>query len=75
MILKNGAMDDGFFYINGVKQLAYQLIEFNGDYYFINDGHKYAVNKKIYLTAQFLEGTDFKPGYFEFGADGKMIIE
>ena len=74
MILKNGAMDDGFFYINGVKQLAYQLIKFEGDYYFINDYHKYAVNKRIYLTAQIMEGTGLKAGYYEFGADGKMII-
>ena len=75
MIVNNGANEDGFFYIDGVKQLAYQLIEFEGNYYFINDYHKYAANKTIYLTAQFLEGTDFKPGYYEFGADGKMIIK
>ena len=30
----------GFFYLDGVRQNCYQLIEFNGDYYFINDGHK-----------------------------------
>ena len=75
MIIKNGALPDGFFYLNGVKQKAYQLIEFEGSYYFINDFHKYAVNKTIYLTEQFLEGTNFKPGYYEFGADGKMIIK
>ncbi|MEE1328139.1 MAG: hypothetical protein UHS47_06320, partial [Oscillospiraceae bacterium] len=75
MVLKNGAMADGYFYIDGVKQYAYQLIEFNGDYYFINDAHKYAVNKTIFLTSKFLTGTDFKPGYYTFGADGKMIIE
>ncbi|MEE1327825.1 MAG: hypothetical protein UHS47_04705, partial [Oscillospiraceae bacterium] len=75
LILQNGAMDDGYFYIDGVKQLAYQLIQFKGDYYFINDRHKYAVNKTIYLSGQFLEGTDFKPGYFEFGADGKMVLK
>ena len=75
MILKNGAMDDGFFYLNGVKQLAYQLIEFEGDYYFINDYHKYAANKRVYLTSQFLEGTGLQPGYYEFGADGKMILK
>jgi glucan-binding YG repeat protein len=75
MVLNNGPMDDGFFYIKGVKQQAYQLIEFEGDYYFINDGHKYAANKTIYLTSRFLAGTDLKPGYYTFGADGKMIIE
>ena len=75
MVLKNGAMSDGYFYINGEKQLAYQLVEFEGDYYFINDYNKYTVNKTIYLTSKSLEGTDFKPGYYEFGADGKMIIK
>ena len=75
MILPNGAMDDGYFYIDGVKQLAYQFIEFEGDYYFISDYNKYVVNKKVYLSAKHLEGTPFKPGYFEFGADGKMILK
>ena len=75
MVLNNGANADGYFYINGVKQYAYQLIEFEGDYYFINDGHKYAANKTIYLSNRFLEGTNFKPGYYEFDADGKMILE
>ena len=75
MVLNHGANADGYFYINGVKQYAYQLIEFEGDYYFINDGHKYAANKTIYLSNRFLEGTNFKPGYYEFDADGKMILE
>ena len=75
MVLKHGAMDDGYFYLNGVKQKAYQLIEFDGDYYFISDYHKYAVNKTIYMTAEFLEGTEFLPGYFDFGADGKMVLK
>ena len=75
MILKNGAMDDGYFYINGEKQLAYQLIEFEGDYYFISDYNKYVVSKKVYLSSKHLEGTGLKPGYYTFGADGKLIIE
>jgi ribosomal protein S6 len=75
MIMKEGPLADGFFYLNGVKQLAYQLVKFEGAYYYINDFHKYAVNKTIYLTASALEGTDFKPGYYEFGADGKMILK
>jgi len=74
MILPHGANADGYFYLNGVKQLAYQLIEFEGDYYFISDYNKYVVNKRIYLPAATLEGTGLKAGYFEFGADGKMIL-
>ena len=72
MVIPNGPQDDGYFYINGVKQLAYQIIEFEGDYYFINDSNKYAVNKRIYLSSRFTDGTVFKPGYYVFDAEGKM---
>ncbi len=75
LIIKNGAWSDGYFYLNGVRQEAYQLIKFEGDYYFINDGHKYAKNCKVYLSGSFIEGTDFTAGYYEFGADGKLIIK
>ena len=73
MILKNGP-DGDYFYINGVRQNAYQLIEFEGNYYFINDSHKLAKNKRLYMSQRFVEGTDLKVGYYEFDADGKMII-
>ena len=74
MILKNGACDDGYFYINGVKQYAYQLIEFEGNYYFIGDYNKYVVNKTMYVSAKHLEGTGLTAGYYTFDSDGKMII-
>ena len=72
MISQDGPRDDGYFYLNGVRQKAYQLVEYNGDYYFVNDGHKYAKNCSIYLSAKFITGTGFTPGYYEFDADGKM---
>lgn len=72
MILKNGPID-GFFYKNGVKQLAYQLVEFEGNYYYISDGHKLAMNTRLYLNKA-LEGTGLKAGYYEFDAEGKMIL-
>ena len=76
MILKHGADEDGYFYINGVKQYAYQLIKHDdGNYYFIGDYNKYVVNKTMYVSAKHLEGTGLKAGYFEFGADGKMILK
>ena len=75
MILKNGACDDGYFYINGVKQKAYQLIKFEGNYYFIGDNNKYVVNKTMYISAKHLEGTGLKAGYYTFDASGKMIID
>ena len=79
--LKNGVIDDCL-YINDVKQLAYQLVEFEGDFYFINDGaHRIAKNTKLYLSETFVEGKTFADGtpiptgYYEFDADGKMIVK
>ena len=73
IILKNGPFPDGYFYRNGSRLNAYQLVEYQGDYYFINDYNKYATNRTIYLSAQFVEGTDLTVGYYEFDADGKLI--
>ncbi len=71
---KNGPHTDGYFYINNVKQLAYQLIEFEGNYYFINDGNKVAKDKRIYLSAKYVEGTSVEPGYYNFDSEGKMVV-
>ena len=76
MIIKHGPQADGTFYLNGVKQQAYQLIQFEGDYYFVDyyDGdHRYLRNKNVHLAEEFLVGTDFTPWYYEFDAEGKMI--
>lgn len=73
MIIHNGVVGD-YFYKNNVRQNAYQLVEFEGNYYFINDSHKLAKNKRIYLSQRFVEGTDLAVGYYEFDADGKMIL-
>ena len=43
--------------------------------YFINDGHKYAKNKRIYLSARFIGDEPLTPGYYYFGADGKMVVD
>ncbi len=75
MVLKNGANSDGYFYINGIKQKAYQLVEYEGDYYFISDYNRYVANKTMYVEARFLTGTSLKAGYYEFNAEGKMIIK
>ena len=80
MIIKHGVYGD-YLYIYGVMQKAYQLVEFDGDYYFINDGHKIARDVKLYLTQKFVEGKTFADGsalgigYYSFDADGKMITE
>ena len=76
----NGVVGDCL-YINGVKQRAYQLVEYNGDFYFINDGnHRIARNTKLYLSEEFVEGKTFadgkaiQPGFYYFDEEGKMII-
>ena len=79
-ILAVGAIED-YFYVNGERQKRYQLVEFNGDFYFIDSGDKIVKNKKLYLSEQFVSGKTFpdgrpiKAGTYEFGADGKMIIK
>ena len=71
--VKNGVIGD-FLYINGVKQTAYKLVLFEGNYYYISDGHKVAKNVTLYMKND-LKGTDLPVGYYYFDADGKMILE
>ena len=73
--IKNGPDADGYFYLDGVRQRCYQLIKFEGAYYFISDGHRYAKDCTIYLGAQFVQGTDLKPGYYSFGPEGRMDLK
>ena len=79
MIVLNGPVGD-YFYINGVRQDRYQLVEYNGDYYFINDGNKLAKNITLYLDKRFVQGKTFidgsliSVGYYTFDADGKMVF-
>ena len=70
---KNGVID-GYLYINNVQQKRYQLAKFEDNYYFINDGDKVYKNGKLYLSAQYVEAYGLNPGYYNFDADGKMII-
>ncbi len=80
MIILNGVVGD-YLYKNNERLNAYQLVEVDGDYYFINDGHKIAKNTVLYLGERFVngftfaDGTPVTPGYYTFDADGKMIIE
>ena len=71
--LKNGVVGD-YFYLNGVKQLAYQLIEYEGSYYYVSDGHKVAKNITLYLNKA-LAGTGLTAGEYYFDVDGKMILD
>ena len=73
----NGIIGD-YYYINGVQQTKYQLFEYEGNYYFINDGDKIAKNTKLYLSEKFVtgvtlpDGSAFPAGLYHFGADGKI---
>ncbi|MBR5246614.1 MAG: leucine-rich repeat domain-containing protein [Clostridia bacterium] len=74
MVILNGPVGD-YFYENNVRLKAYQLVEFEGNYYFINDSHKLAKNKRLYMSQRFVEGTDLEIGYYEFDENGRMIKE
>lgn len=79
LTVKNGPVN-GYFYINNVRQNAYKLVNYAGDFYFIDAGNKLLVDKKVYLSAKFVaghtyaDGTPLAEGYYTFGSDGKMVI-
>ena len=78
MQIVNGPMGD-YFYRNNVRVNAYQLVEYNGDLYFISDYHKLIKNKTIHLGKNFVEGftyadgTPLKAGHYTFDEEGKMV--
>ncbi|MBO5333772.1 MAG: leucine-rich repeat protein [Clostridia bacterium] len=71
---------DNHFYKDGVMQKAYQLVEFDGDFYFIGDRHEIVKNKKVSLTEvringlTYADGSPILPGSYNFDENGKMII-
>ena len=73
MILKNGPVGDSF-YVDGVMQNAYQLLEFEGYYYFVGDGHRIVRSCTIYLSNEYVYGTGLKAGYYTFDANGRLIL-
>ncbi len=80
MVILNGPVGD-YFYVNGVRQNAYKLVEFKGNYYFISDRNQLMKNTGVYLSEKFVAGMTYPngdpmlPGRYEFDADGKMIIK
>ena len=78
MIIPNG-IDGDFYYINGVKVGSYYgLVKDGNDYYYVDANAKIVRSKNKYLTTTndltFPDGTPIPHKYFEFDADGKMII-
>ena len=74
MILKNGPVGNKF-YINSVQQNAYQLVQYEGNYYFIGDGHLLVMDTTIYLTKEYVYGTGLAAGKYYFDTTGKLVIE
>lgn len=75
MLPKSGPQDDGYFYLNNVKQTAYKLLQYEGDYYYICEYHKYAKDAYRYLSADLLKGTGFSPAYYHFDSEGKLVTK
>ena len=73
MVMLDGPVDD-YFYKDNVRLKAYQLVEYEGDIYFVYNSHKLAKNTRLYLSERFVEGTDLKVGWYNFDSDGKLII-
>ncbi len=79
MIIKNGPIGD-YFYHNNVLQKAYQLVQYEGDYYFIDAGNKLLKNIKVNLSSKYIngflypDGTPMLEGIYNFGEDGKLLM-
>ncbi len=78
MILPSGIVGD-YYYLNGVKVAPYYgLVEFEGNYYYVDDNSRIVKNKVKYLTTtnglKFADGTPIPHKNYRFDADGKMII-
>jgi hypothetical protein len=74
MVILNGPEGD-YFYVNGIVQKAYQLVEYEGNYYFINDYNKLLKNRSVYLSEKFTAAHGLPAGKYTFDADGKMILD
>ncbi len=79
MIMREGIVGNNI-YENNTQLKAYQLVEVDGDFYYIGDRHEIVKNKKVYLTeakingVTYADGTPISVGYYEFDENGKMII-
>ena len=66
IVTENGAM---YYYVDGVKTYA-GLIQIDGDYYYVNSSCKVVTTSHYWVNRP----NDLLPaGFYNFGADGKMI--
>lgn len=79
MVMLNGVVGD-YLYKDNIRFDAYQLVEYEGDFYYISNYHKIVRDKTVYLSAERVEGftnskgIPLKAGYYTFDADGKMVV-
>jgi hypothetical protein len=62
------------FYRDGVLQTAYQVVNYQGNYYFISDAHFIAKDMTVFLADWIVEGSDLPAGTYTIDADGKIIL-
>ena len=80
MVILNGVVGNKI-YKNNTMLKAYQLVEFDGNYYYIGDRHEIVKDKKVYIKAErtngltYADGTPITAGWYTFDADGKLVIE
>ena len=71
---KNGIVEEGgelYYYVDGVRTYA-GLIMIDGDYYYVRSGGVLVRGQKYWVT----KTNGLLPeGSYEFGEDGKMIVE
>ena len=77
--VKHGLIGD-YYYINNEKVPAYYgLVEWEGNFYYVNDYGKIIKNARKYVNKTnglaFADGTSIPRDYFYFDADGKMVVK
>ena len=79
MVIVNGIVGNKI-YKNNTQLKAYQLVEVDGEFYYIGDRHEIVKNKKVYIKAErtndltFADGIPITAGWYEFDENGKMVI-
>ena len=79
MVIRNGLVGNKI-YKDNVLLKAYQLVEIDGEFYYIGDRHEIVKGKRVYLREDringltYADGTPITAGYYEFDENGKMVI-
>ena len=76
MVINVGPVNGYLYNENGMMLHGWKLHKINDAYYYVASQNKYVTNKSVYLSANdFKEvGLNLPSGYYEFDAEGKLII-